>query len=303
MDKHCKYIVLIIIIGILFYGYGRNGKYIYEWFPIASEENEQLLFNRYEQKLVTYDTHLKIVRSMNQEPDFLQSEFTTPSSLYTSGHNVHKHYKLLERGNNKVTILYSLNDDEAVFPLATNENYQLFTHTYYDKSGKEITQKRCITKFDSKQLTLTDYPYAQGLISKGVFFKGILYYTVFNENTKDYSMYALDCSNAINKPLLAENGLQSDELLVSNEGIWKSNKNLLYCNNKQVERAKLNYIYNNNLLQIDMNHKGTIYMEVTALTTFEKYLTFENIIDFKVDKSVLTVYGNGYISEKGLKNE
>ncbi|MGL5714217.1 MAG: hypothetical protein ACRCXT_11890 [Paraclostridium sp.] len=272
--------------------------------PQVLSKNEIVLFNRYNHNIVTYDTKKKLITQWNDDINLFQYEFNTQTDLYTSGHSTDNGFKILKLENNSYEIMYSLNENEAIFPLASNGEVYFFMHSFYDKYGAELLDKRTISLFDEKEKKLHDYKNTNGLISYGTFYDNKLFYTTYQVNSDTYDLYSLDFSDIEDEPILIEKGLENGKIFVSIDGLWKSNNDYIYNKDKKLSIAKLNYIDkdSDSLIQIDVNN-GQIYLKVIDIKTEKEYLYFNDVIDFKIYNGEITVYGDKYIETKNIMVE
>ncbi|MGX4601764.1 hypothetical protein [Faecalimicrobium sp. JNUCC 81] len=305
MKKNYILVCLLFILMLIFifskYISLNNGDNIESLLPKIENKNEIILFNRYNQNIVTYDTNKKSITQWNDNSNLFQYEFNTSSDLYTSGHSIDNEFKILKFENGSYKIIYNLNKNEAIFPLASDGDTYLFVHSFYNKDGSEILSKRTISLFDEKEKKLQDYKNTRGLILYGAFYDNKLFYTTYQQSSDTFDLYSLEFSNFDSDPTLLEKGLEDGKVFVSIDGLWKSNNNYIYNEDKKFSIAKLNYIDkdSNNLIQIDIDN-GQIYLKVTDIQTKKEYLYFKNVIDFKIDNDTITIYGDKYIDTKKL---
>lgn len=193
--------------------------------------------------------------------------------------------------------------NEGVFPVANNENYHIMIRSFYDSNNIEIENLRILCGFDSENHELFNYENTSGLITKGVIDTDTLYYTVYNKDIDSYSLYSLDLTDTRSTPLLNQENLISDDLLLTSQGIWISDNSNFYNNNKSFQKDILNYVHpdKDHIIQIGINQNNELILKIYNLEN-EKYITeVSNIVDFQTTSDSITIYGNGFQKRIDLK--
>lgn len=137
-------LLLLCVAVLLFAACGQAGSTDYEWLPKAANDKEILLFNRFTQQMLTFDTNSCSVVSVNDTDNFVQYEFTDNPfcPVFTSGHSYENHFKIIESVDGQARTLYEMEDDEAIFPLAyKNENEFFWSNTCMTKKGMKSVKK------------------------------------------------------------------------------------------------------------------------------------------------------------------
>lgn len=267
----------------------------YEWLPSAKSDNEILLYDRYDQRIVSYDKSNHLVKEKNTTQNYMQFEFNNlETNIYTTGHSIKNHYKIIEKGDSKINTLYEMEENEAIFPFAyQDENNMYFLKTSYDSDGNEIYKERIICQFEMKSKQLKEIKSTKGLLaSNGVIIDDLLYFTVYNEANNNYDLYSLNINN-IDKVELISKGLVTGEVYNHNGELWVSDKNKIYNykdNSVQFSKKILNYFYLDKLFQIDINNEGDLELTITNITTKKIENTFDKIVDVRVQNNEIYVY-------------
>lgn len=302
----CKSIIYLMCLSIGFFLSGCNqtltNDNVLKYPPIDNNE-ERYLYNRFDQKLLVYNTNLNTVVKAITEANFFQYEFPQQTEFYISGHSFDNDFEILQITDHKIQSLLTLNENEGVFPVANNEKYYIVTHSFYDINGIEIENLRKLCKFDQEKYELLDYENTSGLITKGVIDTDTLYYTVYNKDTDRYSLYSIDLTSTNNTPLLNLENLISDDLLLTNQGIWVSDNSTFYNDDKSFQKDILNYVHpdKNHIIQIGITQDNELVLKIYSIEK-EVYITeVTNIVDFQTTSDSIIIYGNGFQKRIDLK--
>lgn len=287
---------------ILLFGKQKDKKN-WNWIPQPRNQNEILCYDRWNLKLFLYDLQKKQNVFYNQEDNFFQMAFSTPSDFYTSGHSIKNHFCILKCGPKKASIVYRMPEHEAVFPLAQRGRNLFFMHTFETKKGRELLHKRCIAKFDEKTKTLQDDLSTKGCIDHAAIDKQFLYYTVCREDNNYYDLYKKDYIHSQKKPVKIEENLKNGILLISKEGLWKSDGSVLYHDKQTIPLANENMAdeYSDSLIQLYIDEHHALSLSVKYFKTGKQYLNFPNVLDYRIKGHQLTIYGMGYVKHTTLK--
>lgn len=272
-------------------------------YPPIHNSDEKYLYNRFNQKILVYNTNLNTVVKEITENNFFQYEFPQQTDIYISGHSFDNDFEVLKITDKKIQSLLKLKKNEGVFPVANNENYHIMIRSFYDSNNIEIENLRILCGFDSENHELFNYENTSGLITKGVIDTDTLYYTVYNKDIDSYSLYSLDLTDTRSTPLLNQENLISDDLLLTSQGIWISDNSNFYNNNKSFQKDILNYVHpdKDHIIQIGINQNNELILKIYNLEN-EKYITeVSNIVDFQTTSDSITIYGNGFQKRIDLK--
>lgn len=297
MKKVIQIVICIVFLGLM----GCSNKDIkevsndYDWLPSVKNKDEILLYDKYDQRIVTYNKRNHNIVEKNTTQNYMQFEFNDlQAKIYTSGHSIKNHYKIIEKDNQTIKILVEMNENEAIFPLAyQNEENMYFLKSTYDTTGKEIYEKRIICQFEPKSKTLKEIQSTKGLrISDGVVSNGLLYFTVYIEANDKYELYVLNI-NDVNDVKLIDAELESGEIYSYNHDLWVSDKSTIYNykdNSIQFTKKTRNYFYLNQLFQIDINNEGDLRLTIIDISEKNNKSTFDNVVDVQVDDNEINVY-------------
>ncbi|ALF09299.1 hypothetical protein [Parageobacillus thermoglucosidasius] len=256
-----------------------------------SKDSCMILYNRFTQKLLAYNLATKTIEQQTNRPNYVVYEFNTKSNYYTAGDSHAKDFSILRIHQNQIKEIYRLEDQQAIFPLATDGKRFFFIMLYCDKNGAEI--KRSIVRLDAGEHQLIDYPNAKGLISYGVIIHNQLYYTAYDKPTDSYSLYVLDLSDRNNMPQLLETGLEAGELYCLNDQLYRTDKEKIYHGNNVFTKKILNYFDQDSqmLIQIYPNRDATLILDVIDTQTKKHIGSATDVIDFSIEKNEIIVYG------------
>ncbi|TDQ33780.1 hypothetical protein [Aureibacillus halotolerans] len=264
-----------------------------DWLPSVKESDEILLYDRVDQRLITYNTKTYSIVEKNDTLNYFQFDFKTPdASIYTTGHSIENNYKIIQKNGNETTVLLSMEPLEAIFPLALkDENKAFFIKSYYDEEGSELYNQRAIVEMDLEKKQLKKLSNTEGLLTTfGVYHKDQLYFTTYIGEDDSYNLYRIDGSNLQNVPELVFEKLETPEVYVSGDQLWLSNKNSIYYDEKTLPKGNFNYFYRGKLIQINANSSEDLVLNIIDVNSEVKEETIERIVDFKVEGKTMTVY-------------
>lgn len=273
----------------------KNASSDYDWLPSAKNEDELLLYDKYDQRIISFDKKNYNVTGKNTTQNYMQFEFNDlKANIYTTGHSIENNYKIIEKKCDKTSVLYEMKENEAIFPLAyKNEQIMYFLKTTYDSSGKEIYNDRVVCKFELKNKQLKELNATKGfLTSNAVIIDNLLYFTVYNEENNNYDLYRIDV-NEEDKTVLINTGLITGELYNNNGRLLVSNQDKIYDyedNTIYFPKKILNYFYLNRLFQIDINNEGDLRLTITNIETNKIENTFDKVVDVRVQNDKVYVY-------------
>lgn len=265
----------------------------FDWLPSVKKADEILLYDRFDQRFVTYNTKTFSIVEKNDTPNYFQFEFNKPdANIYSTGHSIENHYKIIRKSDNETTVLLSMEPLEAIFPLALkDDNKAFFIKSYYDEEGNELYNQRAIFKMDLEKKQLKKLSNTEGLLTSfGVYHNDQLYFTTYIVEDDSYNLYRIDDSNLQNVPELMLEKLDSPEIYVSKDQLWLSNKNSIYCDEKSFSKGSLNYFYMEKLIQINVNTTGDLVLYLIDVNSGVKEEIIERIVDFRLKGKNMTIY-------------
>ncbi|WP_461201437.1 hypothetical protein [Anoxybacillus sp. TBDG-1] len=264
----------------------------YVTIPVCSENKEcKILYHQFTQKLIAYNLVTHTIEQQTNQPNYFVYAFPTKSSYYTAGDSISGNFSIFTVKGNEIEILYSGGKGEAIFPLANDESYYVFIKMSLDDEGREIS--RTIARWDERKKSLIEYSHVKGLISYGAIIGKELYYTVYNLDNDDYTMYALDLSNENNQPRLVETDLKAGQLYVIDGTLYRSDREKIYADNGRIFKKKsINYIDKENrlLIQIYPDKDADLVLDIIGVETNEKIASVKNVIDFSTEQGKVIVY-------------
>ena len=269
----------------------------------GSTENCIYLYNRYSQKLLSYNVDAKTVEQQSNIVNYIQYEFNEAKNRYfTAGNSLTNGFVILSVDQKEITELHRLADDkhEAVFPLATDGGKHLFIRSYYDTDG--IESKRSIAQLNPDN-TLSDFSNVTGLVSSGVLIGQQLFYTTYEEAINAYSLYVLDVTDLSSKPLLVEENLEASELYALNGRLLVSDHQYIYNDEERFVKQPLNYFDSGSgiLIQIYPDSDANLALDAIDTATKQVIGTASSILDFSIEDHQITVYCQGHIDRIPLK--
>lgn len=276
----------------------------YDWLPQTAGEKEILLYDKYDQRIITYDIDQHKVIQKNNTLNYLQFEFNDlTSDIYTTGHSIENDYKIIKLGKDKIDILYEADQMEALFPLAYRDpEYMIFLKCTYQDNGAELYGDRVVCRFNEKTKTLSEIAETKGMrVTNGAIVGDMLYFTEYDAGTDRYVLYMLSMSGN-EKPILLLDNLAAGEIYSNNDALWISDASKIYCYGNDAvcfPKKILNYFYSDNLLQIDISANGSLELIVTNVETKKLEADIEGVIDVRIFDGKIKAYTDKATVELG----
>ncbi|MCI8967236.1 MAG: hypothetical protein HFH75_06595 [Lachnospiraceae bacterium] len=276
----------------------------YDWLPQTAGEKEILLYDKYDQRIITYDIDQHKVIQKNNTLNYLQFEFNDlTSDIYTTGHSIENDYKIIKLGKDKIDILYEADQMEALFPLAYRDpEYMIFLKCTYQDNGAELYGDRVVCRFNEKTKTLSEIAETKGMrVTNGAIVGDMLYFTEYDAGTDRYILYMLSMSGN-EKPILLLDNLAAGEIYSNNDALWISDASKIYCYGNDAvcfPKKILNYFYSDNLLQIDISANGSLELIVTNVETKKLEADIEGVIDVRIFDGKIKAYTDKATVELG----
>ncbi len=261
--------------------------------PGKSNSDSLVLFNRYRQRLLTFDPDAQAIDEMSNVLNYLQYEFPTGSDLYTAGHSITNGFSVVQVVDETIQTVLEVADDEGIFPLATDGDRSFFLLTRY-VDGAEVDRR--LVRLD-EGAALVEYPNATGLIDGGALVGDTLYYTVFREQTGDYALFQADAGDPAAQPVAVQQGMPSGRLYVHDGELYTSDQTSIFRGDDRFECADLCYFYDDLgvLVRIAVNADSDLALDVVDTDTKEVIGSVTGVIDFRVGDGGVTVYTPGSI--------
>lgn len=276
----------------------------YDWLPQTAGEKEILLYDKYDQRIITYDIDQHKVIQKNNTLNYLQFEFNDlTSDIYTTGHSIENDYKIIKLGKDKIDILYEADQMEALFPLAYRDpEYMIFLKCTYQDNGAELYGDRVVCRFNEKTKTLSEIAETKGMrVTNGAIVGDMLYFTEYDAGTDRYALYMLSMSGN-EKPILLLDNLAAGEIYSNNDALWISDASKIYCYEDDAvcfPKKILNYFYSNALVQIDISANGSLELIVTNVETKKLEADIEGVIDVRIFDGKIKAYTDKATVELG----
>ncbi len=276
----------------------------YDWLPQTAGEKEILLYDKYDQRIITYDIDQHKVIQKNNTLNYLQFEFNDlTSDIYTTGHSIENDYKIIKLGKDKIDILYEADQMEALFPLAYRDpEYMIFLKCTYQDNGAELYGDRVVCRFNEKTKTLSEIAETKGMrVTNGAIVGDMLYFTEYDAGTDRYVLYMLSMSGN-EKPILLLDNLAAGEIYSNNDALWISDASKIYCYEDDAvcfPKKILNYFYSNALVQIDISANGSLELIVTNVETKKLEADIEGVIDVRIFDGKIKAYTDKATVELG----
>ncbi|MDR1018369.1 MAG: hypothetical protein LBM02_06670 [Lachnospiraceae bacterium] len=306
--KNIKSVVyFLLFIMVLLSGCGKkvnlNDPNVDFTLPTADTKNDILIYDRYNQKIVSYNLKNNKISGKNDDLNYMEYGFPNiESNVYTVGHSEYNKFKIVEIDNNKkIKTLLKMKKNEGIFPLAYRDYFNMFfLKSTYDKNNKEILKEKVICRYDIKSKKLLPIVETKGLnVSYGTIIKNSLFFTIYNEKTDSYNLmkYVLGTNERVQ---CIKKNLISEEIYNVNDKLFISNKKTIFLlNNIKVSFPKgdLNYFYKDNLIQFKINKNSDLELDVFDINNMKNVKKVNDPIDIQIVNNWIKVY-----TENGISN-
>lgn len=286
-------LIFTILFSLIVVSCSNKNSEAFDWLPSVKSKDEILLYDRFDRKIVSYNTKTFSIVQKNDTLNYFQYGFNRlDTNIYTTGHSIENHFKVIQMKDNRIIELLSMKPSEDIFPVAVkDESKAFFTVSVYDEKGAEIKGKRTIYSLDVEKKQLSKFSGTEGFVtSSGVYYNGYLYFTAYIAKDHSHNLYRLDDSNFQNSPQLMLTKLGAPEIYVSQNQLWLSNRNSIYCGKKKFPKKSLNYFYKEKLIQIGINSSADKVLYVTDVRSGKEEEAIERFVDFKIEGDNMMVY-------------
>lgn len=254
-----------------------------------------ILYNPFTQQLIKYDANTGAYDNWKPTANGGgQFQYKVPNSgrLFVDGNSTNNNFSLLEIDGRDINTIHQFEENDGAFPLGLSDNKLYFIHTYNNEKGSEFEDKRRIAIYDLTTKKTTDLEQIKGLITKGNIDDGFLFYTVYDAKLGSYNLYKLPLDDIQSNPLLISQNIKSSEVLIKDGKPCVLTQENIICDNKQWKKNAINYIIDNNLVQIDTSN-STLDLSITNMETGEINYEADNVVglDFLGNKIIVGSLG------------
>lgn len=262
--------------------------------PAATGEHQIILFDRYSQRLLAYDTATKTVVSKSDQDNYFQYEFPNPSELYTAGSSLTNGFTIVKVDGGSVDTVVRADSDQGLFPLAHAGTTSLFTSSRYDSSGAE--KSRVIVRLEGS--SLVTYPRTKGLIDSGAIVGSTLYYTTLDDDTEKYTLLSLPVADADATPTVKETGLAKGGVYSHAGRLYLADATGVTSGSDHFDCSDLCYFFDDENLfaRVYVDKESDLRLDVLDATTHKIVGSESGLVDFRVGPKAITVYKNGDIA-------
>ncbi|MDO4912369.1 MAG: hypothetical protein Q3960_02305 [Lactobacillus sp.] len=248
-------------------------------------------------KTLYYDFHTrKLVRynKTEQSGSFLsknnnQFQYSVDfKNLFIDGNSLTNNFSLITLENNKVKKLATFPKNESLIPFGKKANKIYVIHSYYEADNNEIESKRRIAVYDMKSKKISDFKNTKGLSVAGAISSENVYYTVYHNKTRDFSLFEVDRNNLASVPVLVKSGLKDDNVLVYQDHVFYAEGKKLVSDNRSFTKKDDNFFYHNSLIQLYINDDNELSMKITNLKT-NRTLVVNDFIGARIKGNMMKI--------------
>jgi hypothetical protein len=256
------------------------------------EGSELILFNRFTQRLLTYDPATFSVTGESNAENFLQYAFPTLSDYFTAGNSAGTDFRVVRVSGGTVQTVLELPDGQGVFPLATDGERVLFTRSTYDDASREVG--RVLVSLEEG--ALVEDPRISEPVDSGAIVGDRLYYTSYVDATTDYELRVVSLTDDAPPALLAS-GLESGRLFAHDGQVFTSTQDRLVNGDQSFDCVELCWFQDELgiLLRMRVGEQAGLALDVLDIRTQEVLETRNDIIDFAVEDDTVVIYRSGGI--------
>lgn len=270
----------------------------------AANENSIILVQRFDGRLISYDTKTQQVNKwMNRYKAFFIHSNNPEYNYHTAGDSYDYGFSIISVGEKQITVELQMQSNEAIHTLAFSEEYLFFIKTLYQEPGVILDQY--VVRYDPAAHNIIEYRNLRelrhdgqrGSISSGAIINDRLYYSIYNEDSDTYSIYEADCADKETMPQIWQDNLEWGDVYSQGQDLYLSDKTSIFCGDKRFPRQAENYFIGDKyLLQyvntFDARLLGAIIDTETGKTVIQ---TTNNIMGVKVIDNEIIMYCEGAI--------
>jgi hypothetical protein len=259
-------------------------------------DDKIIMYNIPNECLGIYDKKDCSWSKLYNQDNLFQYEFGGNKRYYVSGNSLANKFVLLEVSEDKKTLhkVFSLNNDnDCFFPLANDDNTYYYI-LYEDEKNSEDVKRSIFTmdKYNKIQKILTSENY----ITSGIIIDNILYYTVYEASSDDYSVYSFNLGDKKKQEKLIKSNLETRELYNINGELYYSNITSIFNDKQAFEKKDINYVIEHYLVQIYPNKDCDMICSVTDIETREVLGKYKYPINFELQDNIMNIYCKGMIN-------
>lgn len=254
------------------------------------KSQSEIFYNPYMQKLIVYDQNSKKIALFDDTSNQFQFHIDRSEDLFIDGNSISNESRIIQMDQSQVIELYKFDKNHGIFPIGFSGEKLYFIHSFYDESGQEKTERRCISTFNMNTTEIQNYTQASGLISYGCMNDENILYTVYDNNQNNYSLLSLKSGDLNAVPELICENISDGIILMEGNNLFYSDGQLLISDKEEYEMKSENLIYQNLLIQFYISSDGLLCIKVTNMET--KDVFDENgIYGIRFDKGKLLICG------------
>lgn len=258
--------------------------------PRVHAAEADYLYDRFNQRLLSYDHAKHSVEEASDEVNYFQYEFNTPSDLYTAGSSVTNGFQVLQLRDRAIDVVLDAAPDQGLFPLATNGDRTFLTRSTY-ADGAEV--RRELVRLDGA--TLTAFPQVDGLVSGGALVDDDLFFTVFDPEKEWYSLAKVPARDPQAVPVPVADGLRSDRLHSYRGALFRSDERSVFSGDRKYACTDLCYFFDGPglLVRLHTGQDADLVLDIVDAERSTVVATVSGVVDFEVEGDAVRVFREG----------
>lgn len=269
-----------------------------EKFSISIGEDEKLLYSIMAHRLGVYDLKVMRWKPIDDTDNMFQYTFECNDKYFVTGHSIENGYRILHNTGKKLETMYTMNENEKIFPMVEHEGSYYYLVQKYKEAG-EVDSK--IVNFNNNQEMDIVIESDQKICDSKIY-GNLLYYTAYNDKKDRYELYTIDLSKKKKVSKYMSRVAECREVYLHNKKVFLSDAKTIYHGEEKYKKRLYNYFLEdyNQLFQIDVNNDGNLEYYLTNLKTAAMNHYAFDIVNFEQKGSELILYGNGEIKKISL---
>ncbi|MDO5301185.1 MAG: hypothetical protein Q4E76_01600 [Tissierellia bacterium] len=247
----------------------------------------EFFYNPYTQKIVEYHPHTKKTQLWDHADN--QFQFNVDhGDIFVNGNSMTNDFGLLKLARKSISNIHNFDQGQGVFPIGMVDHNLYYIHTYYDENGAENTEKRRIGVYNLKTQENIDYSNTGGAIDYGAVGDEYIYYTVYNSENDDYSLYRVLRDEISGAPEEMRSGLKDGLVLIGNGDLYTSDGINLISDHKTFKKETENFFRGNYLFQYILNEESQLALKVTNIESDHSFFE-EDIIGVRMEGNKIVI--------------
>jgi len=260
---------------------------------------QHYVVNPFTQQLMAYDMQTMKPASVSNEANYLYYGFGSISGTYTSGNSGAGGFTVVEITPSSVKTVLTVDDDEAIFPIARDTEAVVFLLYTYDSELVETARQLVLM---TSRGTLEPFTRVTGLVSYGAIVGDVLYYTTADERGDSYDLWSIPKQELDAIPRSEEVGLSGGELYAYHGELFTSDGTNILAGEREYRCSGGCWFLEDYgvLVRIAPNSLAGLQLDVIDVDSGEVVHQVPDALGFELDDGVLTTFCVGAVDRYQL---